>query len=328
MSNDGEPRIENAASKGNVTLPHFNPTNTAHWTKMCSRAFQAYGVTDNAQQCYLILASLPNHLQVDAAENADTVQQLCSFIVKATSVPAQQRMKALLTEAKFGDRTPTQYLRHLRELVGIEGERDSLLIRNIFMERLPDRIAEIIAPPDEQTLDSIAEMADRIHTHMGKSTHVHTITPQINPNAVPFIPTPKVHRIDDNVDQIIGSINSIKIQTQSHKDTTMSLAAQLTTFQQQMQQQINSVAANLTATINMLQRQVSNLQAQLDANERGRHSYRSTSRPRVEEISNDGMCYYHKKFGPRATKCTQPCSYVNTTADNYGTASNIRQPGN
>lgn len=39
---------------------------------------------------------------------------------------------------------------------------------------------------------------------------------------------------------------------------------------------------------------------------------RSRSRSRSQETEDDGWCWYHKKHGPKARKCNQPCSYTKT----------------
>lgn len=41
----------------------------------------------------------------------------------------------------------------------------------------------------------------------------------------------------------------------------------------------------------------------------GRFHHRSRSRPRSKTPERQGICYYHKRFGSNARKCTTPCSF-------------------
>lgn len=54
---------------------------------------------------------------------------------------------------------------------------------------------------------------------------------------------------------------------------------------------------------------------------RSRHRYRSNSRGRNSQRTDypsktrDGLCYYHFRFKEKARKCTTPCSWAGTTAE-------------
>ncbi|XP_070169328.1 uncharacterized protein [Polyergus mexicanus] len=83
------------------------------------------------------------------------------------------------------------------------------------------------------------------------------------------------------------------------------------------QQTAATQAANpWTAQIEMLTKQVAALTTQMtrfmkQRNTRGSTRERSRSRSRNYQRTSkqEGICYYHKRFGAEARKCTQPCTY-------------------
>lgn len=82
-------------------------------------------------------------------------------------------------------------------------------------------------------------------------------------------------------------------------------------------------SADLMATLERLQTQITALSAKVDsiAAERGRQSQRSRSRNRshskgLSTQANRDICFYHRRFGEKATKCTIPCSYAKENPGN------------
>lgn len=83
------------------------------------------------------------------------------------------RIRRLLEAKEIGDRTPTQFLRHLRRLAGPTVNEE--LVTEIWRIRLPIRTQEILAVTTIKEGLQLAEVADRIHdiaTHSGRITQV------------------------------------------------------------------------------------------------------------------------------------------------------------
>lgn len=282
----------------NFSLPPYNSINPALWLKLVEMAFNAFHIDDESQRIFLTISSLPVAMQSEASDaiavaGNNTFAALTAHITKSTLVPAQQRIKKLLDDTTIGDRKPTQYLRHLRDLAGSDNG-DSSIIRSIFLERLPNRITMIIAPTDDMLLDDIAKTADRIHTYMNTAPDSVNNISQLNPNSPAFIPSV------DPISQITASINAIKIE---NKSSTETMQQSITALQQQMA----TLSSSITTTLTVFQQQISSLQNQRSRNSRS--SSRSISRDRDSSI-----CYYHRKFQDKATKCTTPCSYSSKNA--------------
>jgi len=83
-------------------------------------------------------------------------------LIKRTAGSNQQKLHKLLNELELGDRRPTQLLRRMRQL-WCGGDADDTLLRELFLQRLPSNVRMVLAPSGIGiSLDSLAEMADRI----------------------------------------------------------------------------------------------------------------------------------------------------------------------
>ncbi|XP_031350436.1 uncharacterized protein LOC116176103 [Photinus pyralis] len=85
-------------------------------------------------------------------------------IIRRLSVSEERRVRQLLVEEELCDRTPSQFLRHLRSLVGSTTGQDNLL-RTIWMQRLPAHVQAMLQPQIGQTgltTDTLAVTADKI----------------------------------------------------------------------------------------------------------------------------------------------------------------------
>ena len=71
--------------------------------------------------------------------------------------------------------------------------------------------------------------------------------------------------------------------------------------------------ANLLAVIGELQKQVTELSLQVNHlrhhDRRNASRNRSQSKGRNYKVRKTGVCYYHKRFGDKSTRCTLPCSH-------------------
>lgn len=276
-------------------LPHFTGENVSHWIKLCEYAFKTYNVTDVNHKVYLLFRALPSDMQLELgslldSNDDDKFSKLKERLVKLTAIPTQRRLEKLLGEAELGDRKPSAFLRHLRELAGTD-ECDAKLLRSIFLSRLPRNISQILAPMSGESLDAIAESADKIYEFMPQHSY--------NSNSRNYAST-----ISD-VSQLPFGISTLQETSRSFASCTKSIVDAISG----LQNQISNMQTTLTTNITNLQASVNSLQSSL--NNRNRSFGRSSDRNKyaAKQTRDSQLCYYHNKFRDAATKCNMPCSW-------------------
>lgn len=76
--------------------------------------------------------------------------------------------------------------------------------------------------------------------------------------------------------------------------------------------QVNEIQGNTANPISNLENKIDVLSQRFDKIRRSRSSDRkqtNRSRSKSKTKLDNGICWYHKKFRQRATKCTKPCTY-------------------
>ena len=284
----------------------YNASDPELWTSLVEMAFDAYEVKEENKKVFLTIAALPVAMQSAARDylvnnESKDFAHLKEFIIKSTAIPDQVRMKKLLSDTPIGDKKPSEYLRYLRELSGRNLERDSPLLKSIFMEKIPSEISVVLELFVDEDLDRIASMADRMQARLqlpGTSTIAAMSAGQdINVRS----------KIEFDSEQISSSINSLKLEATSNQESLKSAV----TF---IHQQLQMLSANFNTSISSLQQQITALSAQVHKGLKRNYRERSDSARHRTGENDSQTCYFHRKFGNRAHKCIAPCSWLNTSA--------------
>ena len=297
------------------SLGPFNHENPKLWLELAEMAFTISGEYTDEQKNYFVLSTLPSPLVNDVydfikrdADNRPSYIDLKNFIIQHTSIPTQEKIKQLLNDAYLGDRKPTQFLRHLKDLVGNPNDANSDIVRSIFLQRLPVNISMIIAPHPNLTLDQLAIMADNIQSQMDCS----------RPTAMANRKSERRHDFNaDDIFDLTASINSLKLETQNTADTNKQLITA-------MQNQLTNFITTANNAISELKREVDYLRER-NRFSRSRSRDRSFSRDRTQQSQN-GLCFYHNRFGNNARACQNPCNFYNQSNNqNVPMAQNIQK---
>lgn len=276
-------------------LPPFTGENVQHWLKLCDFTFKTYKITDKDRIVYLLYRALPSEMQLDMAsilesEDANKHKIFKDMIIKGTEIPVQRRLESLLSEAELGDRKPSAFLRHLRQLSG-SSDCDAKLLRTIFLNRLPGTISQILAPMSNESLDAIAKAADQIYEYIPKSRSVNVCEPSMSSQQ-----TLDLSKLSSTVSSVEQSSRALLNSTSSMADAISSL-----------QSQLNALQNNFSSSLASINSQISSLQSavnRVSSRSKSRVTYRSNN-----PVNLNQYCFYHSKFGTNATKCSQPCSW-------------------
>ncbi|KAH6933926.1 hypothetical protein HPB50_018849 [Hyalomma asiaticum] len=161
-----------AISPVDIRLPPFWTAYPQLWFLQVESQFTARRITAELTKYHHVVASLPpaiaseiRNLQVaPPAENAYTM--LKQLLISCLMPSEPQRLQQLLHDTELGDRTPSQLLRHMRQLLHTAGatttDADSGLLRELFLQRLPVNVRMILASAADKRLSQLAELADSV----------------------------------------------------------------------------------------------------------------------------------------------------------------------
>nr|XP_037287194.1 uncharacterized protein LOC119180158 [Rhipicephalus microplus] len=144
-----------------------------------------------------VLASTPSEKPND---------ELKSTVLKRLEVSEQSRQQQILSHEKLGDQRPSPLLHRMRQLLGQQAseERQHPLLRELFLQRLPQSTRMILAGSDDVTLERLAQVADRITdcTEPPKMSIVATGRPEHGD---------QLGRLEDRVDRLAAAVKNLAL---------------------------------------------------------------------------------------------------------------------
>ena len=148
----------------------------------------------------------------------DPYNKLKTELTKRTSASEQCHLKELLSAEELGDRTPSQVLRHIQQLLGsMATTMDATLLRELFLQCLPVNIRMVLTSSAEAlNLDQLAQLADRI-VETSPTPTIAATTDTTSQLATQVADITK--RLDQLTSQMSKTIRSLSKQSRSHNPT-------------------------------------------------------------------------------------------------------------
>lgn len=153
-------------SRVGIRVPPFWPEKPSVWFAQLEAQFALANITTDQTKFYTVTGNLEPHI----AEHVDDViqnppannkyEKLKSELIKRLSVSQAKKVQALLSHEQLGDRKPSVFLRHLKDLAG--SDMPSEFIRNVWTNRLPANIQPLVISQSSMTLEDLADLADRV----------------------------------------------------------------------------------------------------------------------------------------------------------------------
>lgn len=266
MANNGSEQASNEVNKVAIKVPPFWSSNPSLWFRQLEIQFALNGITADMTKFYYAMSQLElKYLQEveDVVNNLPATGKYDRFkdeLIRRLSKSEEQRIKQLLEQEEIGDRTPSQFLRHLKTLAGDNTLSENFL-RTMWLNRLPASMRTVLATRMDEPVDKMATLADKINE----------ITPIGHCAAV--TPNPEIAALCEQITRLTQEVAELKMN-----------------------------------------------QRQSRSNFRGpgrggwrrgsRNRSRNRSRSRSPSPSQPGVCWYHRRFGDKSTRCTTPCTYV------------------
>ncbi|KAL0848769.1 hypothetical protein ABMA28_013200 [Loxostege sticticalis] len=160
----------------NLKVPPFSPDDPEIWFALLEGQFNNYGITDDFAKFNSVITNLDLHHAKAVKDiivkppNENRYGKIKSELIKRLTASHEKKVKQLLTYEELGDRTASQFLRHLQDLAGPNVPQE--FIRTIWTNRLPKHIQTVLTTQPTHSLEQLAELADRIQEITGSGTNV------------------------------------------------------------------------------------------------------------------------------------------------------------
>jgi hypothetical protein len=148
-----------------VRLPPFYSEEPEVWFASAEAQFTLAGITEEKTKFYYVLSQLDYRYVKEVRDlvisppHQDPYTKLKTEMLNRLSPSREKRTRQLLTCEEMGERKPSQFLRHLRNL---DSDVPDRLLRIIWTSRLPSNVQVALAGMPEIELDTAALCADRI----------------------------------------------------------------------------------------------------------------------------------------------------------------------
>lgn len=286
-TNDSHLLLESFVDRVAVRIPEFCPSDPEMWFSMVERSFDAAGITTEKTKFGYVLGALHPRYATEVRDiimnppDTEPYQRLKTEYIRRLSSSQEQKTRRLLEHEEIGDRKPSQFLRHLRELAGTS--MDDNILRTLWVGRLPTSMQIILATQKDVELEKVAELADTIAESLSPRA-------QVNEAAAHSAPSTSA-AWDSNLESLLN----LKM-------------AQLAVT---LRQEISAIRQEFVSE-ERPSRQGWPRRPRSGTRRRGRSLSRSMER---SAEAYQGECWYHRRFGHDARRCLQPCSWTSQGND-------------
>lgn len=172
MDENGAGPSDSAAamvSSVGLRLPPFWPADPQLWFAQVESQFSTRRITLDMTKFHYVVSSLSPEVATEVRDllitppTTEAYETLKTQLIRRTGASQEKRLQQLLTAEELGDRTPTQLLRRMEQLLGEKATTiDASLLRELFLQRLPATVRMVLASAGDIGIAKLAELADKI----------------------------------------------------------------------------------------------------------------------------------------------------------------------
>ncbi|CAH8508914.1 unnamed protein product [Dicrocoelium dendriticum] len=258
-----------AVSAVELASPPFWENDPLLWFAHLESTFYNCKISSDNSKYHQLMSRLPQSVSSQVRDiiacpppdaKYDTLKQA---IIQRITPSDKVRLQQLFRDLQLGDRMPSALLRQMQQLLGTSS-MDEGILREMWMQRLPESTQAILAVASALPLTAVAELADRVMERHQPANESRTFT-RLSPVTAPA-----------------------------------------------------TYATSEPSAIDVLSSQIASLQREVEKLSLARKQRsRSNSSTRRTKPNNSGFCFYHTRFGNKARKCQQPCSFSAAKQGNF-----------
>lgn len=160
-----------AVSNMQVRLPPFWMKNPAVWFTQVEALFDLRRITSEHVKYLHVVSTLPSEVAdefddvLSVPHPSEPYEHFKAIVLTRKTILECSRLQQLLNAEELGDRRPSQ-LHRMRQLHGDSTLfYESPLLRELFLQHLPQNLVPVLAAAGEIPLEKPAELADRIYDY-------------------------------------------------------------------------------------------------------------------------------------------------------------------
>jgi len=159
------PQIESSSTNQTPRLPDFWEEDPELWFLQVEAVLSTFQIKSEIKKYHLIVGQLPHRALTQVADimrnpGPDPLNNLKERLLATYAESQERKVQKLLEETTLGDLRPSQLLRQMQSLAG--SAATSQVLRTIWLRAMPQRIQSILAALDQDDIDKLAKIADKI----------------------------------------------------------------------------------------------------------------------------------------------------------------------
>lgn len=200
-----------------VKLPEFWPATPERWFLRVESQFSLRGITSEQTRFDHVMSTISQDVALkiyDAVvDPGDTPYTTLKAAILAAFTPSPGSLvRDILNDVEIGDRTPSQFYRHLANQAESSGLFQTELVQLLWIERLPPQLRAILKIGNFK--DSVKDMlatADQVFEALRKDGAVHSISNADKQEAAPSVV--------DLLQKIQLEVNELKARFDKSRDS-------------------------------------------------------------------------------------------------------------
>ncbi|KAL0882221.1 hypothetical protein ABMA27_000762 [Loxostege sticticalis] len=211
-------------------VPPFWPEEPEIWFAQVEGQFDISGITSDSTKFNYVIGQLDNQYSREIKDiiisppATGKYEKLKTELIKRLTASNEKKLKQLLMHEELGDRKPSQFLRHLKSLAGIDVPDEFL--KTIWTSRLPHGIQTVLAgQPSTSTIDNLADLADRVNDLASSTPRVAAVSDAV-PSSVLMDLKQEVAELRRQLQSMTSGRNSRPQNRTQHRRSSRSTSRQ------------------------------------------------------------------------------------------------------
>lgn len=205
-----------------LTIEKFDTSEPAAWFVRFEATLRINHVPESDHYDHL-LASLHKEarapivfdLQTPPDEHNKRYAWLRQALLDGHSKSSKEKLRLLLAGERIGDRKPSRFLAHLRELAPEKIDDD--MLKEFWWKELPSSMRAILSAMESQSTSALAIAADAIHLEIG-SAQINALRSTQAPKEDSPSPPPSINDMWKLLQDLQRSVNDLKMTRSRPKD--------------------------------------------------------------------------------------------------------------